>query len=187
MDATWDRIEAWLAANAPGVLASLNPPATDADIAATEALVGRALPDDVRAAYRRHDGQADDGGLFGASDWLPLARVRDEWSEWKAATDNGDFAGLTNDTDGRVISRDWWHSGWVPLALSGGGDSYCVDLAPGSDGTVGQVIEMIHDASDRPVLAASFSDWLDDFAEELEAGVYSVCGEYGWLVHRRDL
>jgi hypothetical protein len=36
MDQVWERIEAWLAANAPAVAAGLNPPASARELADTE-------------------------------------------------------------------------------------------------------------------------------------------------------
>jgi cell wall assembly regulator SMI1 len=59
MDEIWDRIEAWLAQHAPAVLAGLNGPATEQELDATERALGVTLPEDVRASYRRHNGQPD--------------------------------------------------------------------------------------------------------------------------------
>jgi cell wall assembly regulator SMI1 len=55
MNEIWDRIEAWLAVNAPAVLAGLNGPATEQEINATERSLGVTLPEDVRATYRRYN------------------------------------------------------------------------------------------------------------------------------------
>ncbi len=169
------------------MLASLNPPASDDALAETERLIGRPLPDDVRAAYRRHDGQAFNNGLFDGWDWLSLEGVRREWTVWKDLLDGGTFDGIENDAGGRDVVQDWWNPGWVPVTASGSGDNHCVDLAPGRRGKVGQVITMCHDYGARPVLAHSFQDWLADFADELEAGIYTVSDEYSGLVHRRNL
>lgn len=51
-------IEVWFAdEGATKILADLNPPATDDALGAAETALGRSLPSDVRALYRRHDGQ----------------------------------------------------------------------------------------------------------------------------------
>ena len=54
----WDRIERWLAANVPDMLEGLNPGATTQEIEETEAFLGVSFPDDVRASYLIHNGQA---------------------------------------------------------------------------------------------------------------------------------
>jgi cell wall assembly regulator SMI1 len=54
---TWDRIHDWLKANAPVVLASLGPPATDEQLREAEQAMGVELPGEVKDCYRIHDGQ----------------------------------------------------------------------------------------------------------------------------------
>lgn len=185
MDAIWERIERWLGANAPAVLASLNPPATPEQIAAAERHLGVTFPDDVRATYLRHDGQTPTGpGLFGGWEWMPLGEVVGHWDLWTELHDGGEFDGFTGDPGGRVVA-DWWHRAWVPLTHNGAGDSHCVDLHPGPAGTPGQVIVMYHDYERRPVKATSFRVWLATFADELEAGGY-VVSDHGGLVRRHD-
>ena len=56
--AAWLRIEAQLAAKAPVALSRLRGPADPAALDALDDLLGRPLPPDVRASWRRHDGMA---------------------------------------------------------------------------------------------------------------------------------
>jgi cell wall assembly regulator SMI1 len=185
MEAVWIRIERWLAANAPAIAADFNPPATAEDIAATERFLGVTLPDDVKATYLRHNGGP--AGLFEGWEWVPLEGVRDEWKAWKGLLDGGHFDDFTRNTDGQVVSSDWWNCGWIPFTKSGSGDNHCWDLAPGPHGQVGQVIQMFHDETIRPVLANSFREWLNRFADALEADEYVFTEEYGGLVRWDDL
>ena len=184
---TWVRIENWLAAHAPIVLDSLNPPAPWEEIAATEKLIGRELPDDVVRSYQRHNGQQGEGGLFGGELWHDMAGVRNEWSVWQGLIDGNEFEGTSSECDGDRISQDWWNPGWVPFTADGGGNSHCVDLSPGPTGVAGQVIEMIHDDGFRPWHAANFGQWLQAFADDLEAGKYTTHKDYCGLVLRSDL
>lgn len=56
--------------------ATLNPPASAADLAAIERLIGESLPDDVRSLYGYADGQVDDSpGLFHADRFMSAAEV----------------------------------------------------------------------------------------------------------------
>ena len=54
--AAWAKMEAWLAENAKDVLETLEPGAAEATLVKGEQGIGRKLPADVRASYRRHDG-----------------------------------------------------------------------------------------------------------------------------------
>jgi cell wall assembly regulator SMI1 len=79
MKRIWDRIHVWLAANAPHVLASLRPGASEEQLRAAEATMGCRLPDDVRAAYRIHDGQEHGHDLLYGRWWGSLENVVEWW------------------------------------------------------------------------------------------------------------
>jgi cell wall assembly regulator SMI1 len=184
VEAIWERIEQWLRAHAPAVLASLNPPADPGRLVAAERHLGVAFPDDFTRIYLRHDGGGP--GLFNGWDWLSLDGITSEWDVWKDLLDGGEFADVQRKTDGRTVP-DWWHPWWIPFTSSGAGDNYCLDLNPGPDGTAGQVIIMWHDDAARPVEAESFRAWLARFADDLEAGRYTYSEEYGGIVRREDI
>jgi cell wall assembly regulator SMI1 len=184
----WQRIEAWLAANAPAIAAALNPPASVPELADTEQLLGVQFPEDVRAAYFRHNGQISNSPwMMDGWEWLSLQRIRDEWKVWKELLDGGDFSGIESDADGLVVRKDWWNPAWIPLTYSGCGDHHCLDLAPGPEGTLGQIIEIWHDEGSRPVVARSFREWLTSFADALENNDLVLSEEYGSLVRRDNL
>ena len=181
MSAAWMRIEKWLAEHAPASASGLNPPASAAAIAAAEKAMGVTFPDDVRATYLRHDGQAPDSPwIFEGWEWLSLERMVEEWQVWKGLLDGGDFEDTDGDGDGDTVRSDWWNPGWIPLTYSGGGDHHCMDLAPGPQGENGQIIEMLHDDGNRQLLASNFSEWIAAYADRLEAGELEVT-EYGIL------
>ncbi len=56
MQDVWNRIESWLATNAPNVLSYLLPGATNEEIQQTEVALGIQFPEDVKASYRIHNG-----------------------------------------------------------------------------------------------------------------------------------
>jgi cell wall assembly regulator SMI1 len=180
VDRLWNRIETWLSANAPALAAGFHPPATARKLAATEQLLGVQLPEDARLSYLRHNGH---WSLFGGWEWYSLEGIRRSWTVWNDLLAEGCFAGKRNTSDGSMVRQDWWHPGWIPLAHLES-DEICLDCAPGPQGTVGQIIEMWHDEGQRPVVATSFREWLTDFADDLERGVYVVCQTTGELDHR---
>jgi cell wall assembly regulator SMI1 len=188
MEHVWSRIEAWLAANAPAIAAGLNPPASSRELAKTERFLGARLPQDVRLSYLRHNGQSRGSpAMFAGWEWYSLERVRYAWQVWKGLLDRGTFAGMVNHGDGSAVRKDWWHPAWIPVTAIDTGDHHCLDLAPGPQGTVGQVIEIWNDARLRLVVATSFREWLTDFADDLERGDYMVCQATGELDHRNWL
>src|SRR5688500_20298705 len=67
----WTRLESYLQANAPSVLATLLPPATDAQIARAEAALGVRLPPDLAASLKMHDGQVQETGRGEAIPLVP--------------------------------------------------------------------------------------------------------------------
>jgi cell wall assembly regulator SMI1 len=185
MKLIWDRIEAWLRANAPTVFELLRPGAYAEAIAETERALGVTFPDDVRASYRIHDG-AESTGFIEGWELLSLERIRDEWVAWKDLLDRGTFAEARSQSDGRTLT-DWWNPAWIPLTYSGSGDHHSLDLSPGLKGKRGQIIIMYHDDDSRPVVSGSFADWLSAYADDLESGRYVYSEDYGGLVHPEDV
>ena len=187
---TWQRIETWLTQNAPEVAAGLPPGATDAQIAEAERVLGVALPDDVRASYRRHDGQQADpavgGGFTEGGEFLSLARIVDEWQVWKDLLDDGTFEEFESAPDPGVRA-DWWNPRWVPITYDGTGNNLCLDLDPAPGGMTGQIITMWHDEEARSVVAASFGEWLATLADEYERGEWASSDQYDAVVRREDI
>lgn len=171
----WKRLEKALKAN-PTAKKSLKKGATAEQIAACEAALGVAFPPDLRASYLCHDGQkADADGLFpeGFADLdsafvlLSLDEMANQWKTWKELADAGEFRRQKGQPDAGV-RPDWWNPKWVPFAWDGGGDSLCVDLAPGKGGTAGQVILHHHADDARSKKAGGVQALLHMLAEHLE-------------------
>lgn len=189
---SWEKIEAWLAAHADGVRASLNPGASEAAIRRAEAALGVGLPDDFVQAWSVHDGQnwkARPQLIAGGSGSYPLApldRALELWETWTELLGSGSFDGAKAVAKGPVRAA-WWNRRWFPVGVNGVGDLVCLDLDPPKRGKVGQVIEVLHEESERTVLAKSLGDWLAKFAADLEGGKYVTDHpDYNGLVHARD-
>src|SRR5262249_40954519 len=112
MKLIWDRIHAWLEANAPKVLASLGPGASDEEVRTAEAEMGVTSPDDVRECYRIHDGQARSDRsqwapafLYGL-EWFGLEGMLADWRCLKGLVDDGHFDRWRSRPDGPV--REEW-------------------------------------------------------------------------------
>jgi molybdopterin molybdotransferase len=177
----WARIETWLKSDARARHAALRAPATADAIAQAEAAMGVRLPDDVRALYRIHDGQADGScGILGGWVWLDTFNLVAEWSDWKELFDDGALNDESSAPD-QGVRGDWWNPKWVPLTLGGSGGHHCIDLAPDEKGTVGQIIKVHRDLPRRPRIAGGLAEWLETLARELESGERTFDEDNGGL------
>ncbi len=65
-----------------------------------EAFLDVVFPEDVRASYLIHDGQAPDGPcLIDAWQFLSLERIRSEWKVWKDLLDGREFLNQRSEPD----------------------------------------------------------------------------------------
>lgn len=192
IDGAWDDLESWWGDRfGEAFLAHLNPGATTADLEALEAVIGRPLPDDFMAAYRRHDGQADmyeqDGedklvpGLLFGLPLMPIEAVIEELANWRALREELEADGSLEEFDEEQASCPSGHVKpvfanpfWVPFADDGGGNFLAMDLDPDTQGHVGQVINMGRDEDVKYVIAPSFGAFMRHLADELKRGNFSL-------------
>lgn len=162
---TWERFDHWLAANHPDLLDDLQPAATGTQLEALIQRLGFDLPVEFMDSLEVHNGQAGRAGyLFDCYAFLSIAHLLMRWNTWNNLLEDGDFDDrVARSTAG--IQPVWWDPAWIPFATNGGGDYLCIDLHPAIGGTFGQVIEVLHDAPDRCLLAQTFGDWFDRFVD----------------------
>lgn len=165
IDAAWSRLEAYLAQEDPDALASLQPPASEEQVAALEAELGVSLPSALRATLLRHDGQEDIDHLYDGERFLGCAGIRGEWRNWKALSLDEDLIACKG-APGPGVKDDWFNLKWIPFSHDGMGDHLCVDMDPAEGGIVGQVIRVWHDLDDRDVIAPSFEAWFSRLVRE---------------------
>lgn len=182
---TWKRIESWLAKQAPLILASLRGPAKEEDIQALEKVLGRSLPNSFRESWMIHDGQnvhlrlneeETVPGLFFGVDPMSISGIQRLWqSRWRRKSDFKqeqyrfeEFSSFPPNAVQNAADR----RGWIPWWWGGARDTLYIDLDPAPQGVEGQVIAISHDPREveKQVLAESWAHFLQDFADELEAG-----------------
>ena len=184
---SWGRINAWLQANdlprpfwpRPGVLKPT--------ILTAEAAMGLQLPADVRESYRTHDGcnKRDYLILFHGGFLLPLEDVVATCAELREIGQFNSTMGLHGTPVG-PIRADYWNPRWVPLTCDWQSDTVAIDLDPAEGGSVGQVI--LHSREGETcVLASSWREWLNGYANALEAGEYRLEVVYEWLAVVRKM
>ena len=192
----WNRLESYLQANAPSVLATLLPPATDAQIARAETALGVRLPPDLAASLEIHNGQVQETGRGEAIPLVPqeFDRRGESIASWgelapleliirsteigrqflsAGAATAADFGGDEDDVfefRGPVRHDGKWN--FINFIDSGTGDVLAVDLAPGKGGAIGQVVSIANDPPALIVLAAGYREWFELLVDRYEAGRY---------------
>ncbi|MCA8992009.1 MAG: SMI1/KNR4 family protein [Planctomycetaceae bacterium] len=166
----------WYKANVPSREIQLSPGVDESAIEHFETILGTELPEDVRETYLLYDGTANTGILPYGYDVSRLQQVEKDWSRWCAWAESGSFDQMKPHPVGPV-KPNWWNAKWVPITSNGSGDHDFIDLDPDVGGRLGQVVEFNHETGPRCVSAVSFGDWLEQFADSLNAGRYRYDAE----------
>lgn len=166
---SWEKIERWLRTRAPS-WNPLQPGAANLQIDEAQTRLNLSFLEDLRISYGRHDGSQD---FFPGVDTnrylMPLSEVVQHAKMLGENLDGNEFAGIEIRAD-IGISPVFWHKAWIPFVSNGGGDYYCVDLAPSEKGEIGQILAFHHENGERWLVAPSLRTWLSELAEELQNG-----------------
>ncbi|MFF5229924.1 SMI1/KNR4 family protein [Dactylosporangium sp. NPDC000521] len=123
-----EQIEQWLQQHTPTTAALLAPPATAAEIATLEEVVGFRLRPEVEALLRWHNGSTGFDGAFPLAPVHRMLDTRQIAERWRTIND------VTRDS--RVEWPDLWRPTWLPLTTDEGLASIMVDHSPGATGEV---------------------------------------------------
>ncbi|MDZ5601839.1 SMI1/KNR4 family protein [Pseudomonas sp. RP23018S] len=180
MNTSIERLQHWLEAHLPDLREDLSPGCSEAALDAFEALIGRPLPECLKALYRTHDGQGcevNTGPFFGLT-FLSLAQARAHWQSWNdiidawTPEDRDEASAFSRSATPGAIKPLYANRYWIPFAYDYGGNYLGVDLDPDTQGTVGQVINFGRDEDEKYVLADSFGAFLTWLVEQLEGGQF---------------
>ncbi|HEY9596671.1 MAG TPA: SMI1/KNR4 family protein [Cyanophyceae cyanobacterium] len=176
MDELWSALEEWLGQHLPEVLADFNPGCLSEEFTDLEHCLDCRLPEDVKAFYRRHDGQkGQTTGLFCGLPFLSTLDLYDQWSGWRdlALEDEEIITEIESESyPDRAIKPVYINLKWIPLAHDGSGNHLGVDLDPDTAGVVGQVINFGADETRKFVLADSLTDFMAWMLAQYQAGNY---------------
>jgi cell wall assembly regulator SMI1 len=175
---SWKRLESWYGAHLPELLALLRPGCSPEELASFEKEFRLALPDDVKASFLIHDGQQlhTSPGAIAGQPFDSLDRIRHNFGFWRelcADAEQADHVLLESQYDTSfpidAIQCENATPYWIPLG-DWDGNCYGIDLNPGPNGVVGQVINFGRDEENKYVLALTWAHFLEDIADEFEAG-----------------
>lgn len=178
----WRRVETWMSQYALFTWQELPSGISEEEIRQAEEALGMPLPQDFKTSYRIHNGQFR-VTLVTTMDILPLQKVIENWELLKSLLEEGDFDDaepyyffdpicIQSNWQTGPIQPVWWHAQWIPFGMDGAGNLSCLDLAPDSGGSVGQIIDWDHECGPSRTLFSSFQQLLSTFAEQVEAGYY---------------
>ena len=173
--ATWTRLEKWYAKQLPAAHKSLNRGASKRQIAELEKATRRTLPDDLKESLLIHNGQSQvvEGVVFGLR-LLPIDRILSDWEIVRAVHDDGASSKRTKSLPKNAVQCCENHPGWMPLTDDSSGGHIGIDLAPGAEGTWGQVINFGKSEYAHYAISHSWGDFLADIADELTSGNYRI-------------
>lgn len=177
----WQCIEAWMYVHAPHSWAKLLPGATESDIKFAESTMTVTLPDDFKAAYRLHNGGYNIE-IATEMTTLPINEIIAEWQMLKEVAESGTWGDIRpyyldddSSSNGRKfgpLQPVWWHLQWIPFATDSGGNLSCLDLAPPSEGSLGQIIDWDHEVGPSYASFISFEKLLATFVDDLKSDKY---------------
>ena len=186
MNKKFDKFKEWLADNYSDGLLDLNPPATTDEIEELSSTLGIELPEDFIEVLKIHNGQKGEAAwLFDSQEFLSTHRIIEEFNTWKNLHINK-LQGKVSKPDSGV-KDDWWNKNWIPFSSDGCGNSYCIDLDPNSSGTKGQVITLWYEFAQREIVAKSFSQWFEEYVNELSSGELFYSKEYNSIVYKDEI
>lgn len=165
---SWARVTAWLAANAPSSYATLNPPATAAQLEGCERVLTMPLPVELRRLLLVNNGAAEFDAhgthhreaafLPGGHRLLPAAEL---------AQQSRDLVGIAGELGDDMFGY-WWHPEWVLFGRHVAADGMAIDQRPGpGQGAVG---EFMHEGDTEFIMGASLGEYVAKVADSIENG-----------------
>ncbi|MGV9451582.1 SMI1/KNR4 family protein [Streptomyces sp. NPDC003635] len=176
ISASWTRIEAWLADNAPRTRTDLAPPAEQAAITRVEEAIGMPLPAPLTESLLRHDGTAS--GVLLPPFWTMLStrQIVDAWRTRTKIHGSGTTDPEQGDPEGEY--GPWWHRQWIPFAADGAGDYLVLDQrATRRRGRIGNADHEQGCRFDPHLMWTSLPALLDATATAIETGELVDCYE----------
>ncbi|MEZ4459171.1 MAG: SMI1/KNR4 family protein [bacterium] len=154
--------------------------ATDDELEELENEIGTPLSSEL-GAWLRHLTCAIP--LKGGYEAVPISSILDRTQSTQTIDFSKHLANIFSWNDGRFddnrMAKSYWQPAWVGFARDGGGNEYCVDLAPGPAGEHGQILMMEFQDGQGPYV----SEWptLEAMMREhlalMNAGDFSVDDE----------
>jgi cell wall assembly regulator SMI1 len=172
IEKAWDRVKKWYGNNLPAHIFTFDNGASLEEIRGVEKHLAVQFPQEIEESYLICNGLHRCGlsfyGYFNSLSemvaiWDSFCRREIEKIEWPQP--------WLGDPD-PAIKKVYWNRRRIPLTDNKDNNFVFLDLDPTDKGKAGQIIFLDRLEGTRIKLADCLSDWLNRFAEELEAGKY---------------
>lgn len=176
MNRNFEKIETWLKLNAEKIYNhSLCKPATQNEIIELENVIQKTLPHDFKQLYAWHNGLNDSinfGSLFYGMDFYPIERIIAEYVFKKENFTNQNIP--LKKADKEIDIANMYNKNWIKFAFDGSRTHLHIDLSPSLYGQSGQIIFIDDEYETGILVAASTTELIANFANDLEQGLYHL-------------
>ncbi len=182
----WSELKSWYEQHFPEALQTLNQGVQEDALAEFDRELkqetGRGFPSELRAIYLENDGQEDRVlcGMFFGLEFLSVENALSHWREWRdIANDEEMLADSGLDEIGssypvNAVQSAYASAGWLPFAHDGNGNFLGIDLQPGFNGRLGQIINCGRDEEAKYVVADSLEAFLGWLVTQHREGNYLI-------------
>lgn len=177
-----ENLSDWFKDHAPPIYEELRQSSgsSEQEIRELEKIIDKSLPVDLRAWLTLF---GENPFSFWEYEGLRLKRIISSWKMLDELVKEGAFDEFTPwdiKEDNPYIRCQWWHPGWLPFAMDGCGNYYCIDLDPPTRaGSRGQVIAWEKHGGPCGPMATSFLGYLQDYRDKLLSGKFVFDEESG--------
>jgi cell wall assembly regulator SMI1 len=165
----WARIDAWLLAYHPLLSQRLAGPASEAEIAHLEQMVGAHLPEDYKSSLRIHAGGRTRTTTRSDSIYseLPFAKFNllPPTVLLRSMQRLEPYAAFATDSHAKVaptVKSTCYHRGWLPIVEVDEDFAviWCIDTVPTKPAAYGQIVQMVTNDPERSVRWVGFRELL---------------------------
>ncbi len=164
---TWPEFEKEVNAKLANANFKFGSPATLRDVSNWEKTFSQTMPKELLKLYEMGNGQAEDGDSF-MRGYL-LISISNAIRIWQVTNQKIASIPIPQEVKG-FVKNTVWHNDWIPFASDSAGNLICLDMAPESGGTKGQLIIVNFETGSREVLSPSFLQYLAKTTEGLKNG-----------------
>jgi cell wall assembly regulator SMI1 len=183
-----DYIKSWAEEHAPKLHASLAPPAGDEIIASLNDMLaangGISIPPSLEAVWRKVNGSGGQHLLPVPDDSAVFFSVADAIRSYGEMYIEGVVTDGCNSDRTVLMPDEWGLPQWIPVGWLPSGGEIFIDLKPGPEGVLGQVVQNDSEGG-YTVLATSFEAYLESIAEGLRSNVFAFDSSWCAIVDKK--
>ena len=161
----------------PKIVESLNFPVAEDTIQKLQKLTTQTLPESFCSVYRVHNGidneSKNSSNFFYGLTWFSLEETINWYEERIKSYDKTITIAIEN-ADKEIYAQDAQTLAWIPIAWDCSSCFLFLDLNPTDKGTYGQVIFYDSEFSRAICVASSMEALLQQFAQDISNGLYSI-------------